>query len=102
MAWYRLAASIDTTTSAPADISSIALLRIREGSDASTYASARRCPLLLMLTSQTKRIQTSPRHPLKYPKTVGVRLSLASPKNWRNFWRQAVSHLSIITYEPNQ
>jgi hypothetical protein len=27
---------------------------------------------------------------------------LASPENWRNFWRQAVSHLSRITYEPNQ
>jgi len=26
----------------------------------------------------------------------------ASPENWRNFWRQAVSHLSRITYEPNQ
>ena len=26
----------------------------------------------------------------------------ASQKNWRNFWRQAVSHLSIITYDDNQ
>jgi hypothetical protein len=27
---------------------------------------------------------------------------LASPENWRNFWRQAVSHLTIITCESNQ
>jgi hypothetical protein len=27
---------------------------------------------------------------------------MASPENWRNFWRQAVSHLSIITYDDNQ
>jgi TnpA family transposase len=26
----------------------------------------------------------------------------ASPKNWRNFWRQAVSHLTIITCDDNQ
>jgi hypothetical protein len=26
----------------------------------------------------------------------------AFPENWRNFWRQAVSHLTIITCDDNQ
>ena len=29
-------------------------------------------------------------------------LASASPENWRNFWRQAVSHLMIITCDDNQ
>jgi hypothetical protein len=42
-------------------------------------------------------------HPVEIePKVFDVLVYLASPKNWRNFGRQAVSHLSIITYEANQ